>query len=722
MAPTQLTRLTRTLAALLAFQLIVPPVSLADASAPTSKAATEQCPEVEPAPKEGPDTSSVVSRVVFKHGPTFMVATPEGMLSQAASTACGVYCDDTRYLNKLEWSVDGKRPSLLSSFTDHGYKGQFVYGVKASKEAPDNTVSITRDIVISDSNSVGLNDRLKITNYGATDRKLSIGLIVDSDFADMFEVRGAKRDRHGKVNAVERKNPRSVHLSYVAVNGHTYNTCIGFNRAPSEANGKQSKFHLTVKPGQTETIDVSIVSCDGKALPVFPAYDETLKRADQSYTAWRSQTATIETDNPVFNKMIEQCFRDIYVLRQTSASRRCIAAGIPWYAVPFGRDQCVTALQTLPLAPDIARDALTFLAAYQGKETNAKTEEQPGKIMHELRLGEMAACKEIPFTPYYGTVDATPLWLVLLGRYVDTTNDLKLAKELWPNAQAALSYLKTEMDGGFLTYGRGCTGALSNQGWKDSGDSIVHVDGTLAKRPIALCEVQGYVFEALKAMAKLQRRLSVDSSESPPEELEKDAEALRERFSKAFWLPDKQFVALAVDGDNKPCSVISSNPGHLLLTEIISDEQAKAIATRLMQEDMYSGWGIRTLASSENAFNPMGYHTGSIWPHDNGIIAAGMAKRGFFEFPAKILTGLFDSAQATGTARLPELFCGFPRKEYAAPIAYPVSCSPQSWAAGSILQTLLACTRSEKRIPLPAFIKTLSIKNIVIDGKRSIKE
>lgn len=736
-----------TLAALLALQIAVTlqfavtPAALADSTEPTkssgpsSKAAAEQCPDVEPAPKEGPDTSSVVSRVVFKHGPTFIVATPEGMLNQTASTACGLYCDDTRYLSTLEWSVDGKRPALLSSFTDGGYKGQFVYGVKANKDASDNTISITREIVISDSISVGLNDRLNITNYGIADKKMSISLLVDSDFCDMFEVRGMKRERHGKHNGIQRENARTVHLSYVAVDGRALNTWIGFNRDPSEATGKQSKFDLTVKPGQTETIDVSIVSCDGKAMPAFSAYDEILNKADQSYVDWRSQTATIETDNPVFNKMIEQCFRDIYVLRQTSAGRRCIAAGIPWYAVPFGRDQCVTALQTLPLAPDIARDALTFLAAYQGKDSNEKTEERPGKIMHELRLGEMAACQEIPFTPYYGTVDATPLWLVLLGRYVETTNDLKLAKELWPNALAALSYIKTEMsenrhssNGGFLTYGRGCTGALSNQGWKDSGDSIVHADGTLAKRPIALCEVQGYVYEALVAMAQLQRRLGFESAPqftsqqgSSSEELEKAAEELKQRFNKSFWLTDKQFIALAVDGDNKPCSVISSNPGHLLFTNIVSDEQAASIANRLMKDDMYSGWGIRTLASTEKAYNPMGYHTGSVWPHDNGIIAAGMAKRGFPDYPARILTGLFESAQATGTARLPELFCGFPRKEYAAPIAYPVSCSPQSWAAGSILQTLLACTGNDKgqatASPL-SFVRTLKIKNIWTAGKK----
>lgn len=389
----------------------------------------------------------------------------------------------------------------------------------------------------------------------------------------------------------------------------------------------------------------------------------------------------------------------------------------------------MTALQILPLAPDVARDALTFLAAYQGKVSNEKTEEQPGKIMHELRLGEMAECKEIPFTPYYGTVDATPLWLVLLGRYVDVTNDLKLARELWPNAQAALNYIRSEMGDGFLTYGRGCTGALSNQGWKDSGNSIVHEDGTLAKRPIALCEVQGYVYEALSKMADVQRVLGKDAVNSAapgssPADLDKAAEQLKARFNKAFWLPEKQFVALAIDGDNKPCRVTSSNPGHLLPSNIISNEQAKAIGYRLMKEDMYSGWGIRTLSSSEKAFNPMGYHTGSVWPHDNSIIVRGMANRMFSTFPSDILTGLFESAQASGTARLPELFCGFPRKEYASPIAYPVSCSPQSWAAGSMLQMVLACTAEHgPHVPqLPSFLKRVLIKNIMIDGfKRNLQ-
>lgn len=717
--------------------------------------AKTECPA---APKEGPDTSSVVSRVVFKHGPTFMVATADGMLDQFASTACGIYSNDTRYVSRLEWFVDGKKPALLSSFTDLGYQGQFVYGIKAKKEDPDNIVSITRDIAIAPDTlnpGVCLNDRLKITNYGSVERKLSIGLSVDSDFRDMFEVRGMKRDKRGTVNAVKRDTSRSVHLSYTAVNGKTFNTCIGFNRDPSHAIGGQSRFDLTISPGKTETIDISIVSCGNAGSPAlnagaketFPTYEETAKKAGQAYSNWRKTTASIETDNSVFNKMIEQCFRDIYVLRQTSAGRRCIAAGIPWYAVPFGRDQAVTALQILPLAPDLARDALKFLAAYQGREPNATTEEAPGKIMHELRLGEMALCKEIPFTPYYGTVDATPLWLVLLGRYVDVTKDLKLAQELWPSAQAALKYIKREIDHpdsrGFLTYGRGCTGALSNQGWKDSGDSIVHADGTLAKHPIALCEVQGYVYEALITMANLQRQLNTGRSETEtnksgintdntwntPEDLEKAAVELKTRFDKAFWLTDKNFIALAIDGDNRPCSVISSNPGHLLDTNIVTVEQAKSISKRLMQDDMYSGWGIRTLSSKERAFNPMGYHTGSVWPHDNGITAQGMGKQGFREYSRDILTGLFESAQATGTARLPELFCGFPRKEYAAPIAYPVSCSPQSWAAGSLLQSLLSSLgidadsdANQLEIAadplLPSFVKTVRVRNLMIAGKR----
>ena len=363
-------------------------------------------------------------------------------------------------------------------------------------------------------------------------------------------------------------------------------------------------------------------------------------------------------------------------------------AGIPWYVAPFGRDALITALQLLPFEPEIARGTLRYLARLQGTVDDAFTDQEPGKILHEYRRGEMATCREIPFIPYYGSVDATPLFVMLASAYLKWTDDVDFAREMWPAVERALAWMWAmgEAQGrGFLAYARRSPVGLPNQGWKDSHDSVMYADGRLAEPPIALAEVQGYQYAALLGAAAMAEALGRDA-EVPA--LRARARRLQERFEADFWLPDEAFYALALDRDGAPCRVISSNPGHLLWTRIVSDSRAQIVARRLLQDDMFTGWGLRTLSSRERAYNPMSYHNGSVWPHDTALAAVGMREYGMNAQFLTLATGLFEAVLQFDDMRMPELFCGFPRVAGYAPTRYPVACSPQAWASGVVFQLI----------------------------------
>jgi glycogen debranching enzyme len=362
-------------------------------------------------------------------------------------------------------------------------------------------------------------------------------------------------------------------------------------------------------------------------------------------------------------------------------------AGIPWYVAAFGRDALITALQVLPFEPAIAAGTLRFLARHVGRADDAFTDQEPGKIIHELRRGEMAACREVPFVPYYGSVDATPLFLILLAEYWKWTADVALARELWPTAERVLAWMLASADahGGYLTYARRSSRGLVNQGWKDSHDAVMHASGHLAEPPIALAEVQGYQYAALLAAADLADALDVAGRALA---LRERARRLRDRFEADFWLPDEAYYALALDRAGQPCRVISSNAGHLLWTRLISDSRAQIVARRLMADDMFTGWGVRTLASGERLYNPMSYHNGSVWPHDTAIAAVGMRRYGLAEPFITLSTGLFEAVLQFENMRMPELFCGFPRVDGYGPTQYPVACSPQAWAAGVVFMLI----------------------------------
>jgi glycogen debranching enzyme len=453
--------------------------------------------------------------------------------------------------------------------------------------------------------------------------------------------------------------------------------------------------------------------------------------AEEEYGAWTERCARIRSDGELLDLAIRRSIADLRLLRNDGPMRgeHYVAAGVPWFTTLFGRDSIITSLQVLPFMPDVARETLGVLAQWQATEDDPDRDMEPGKILHELRVGELARTGELPHRPYYGSVDSTPLWLILLDETYRWTGDLDLVRSVWPNALAALEWIDRhgDRDGdGFVEYERRTPAGLLNQGWKDSGDAIRHRDGSLAVAPIALVELQGYVYDAKLRMASLARRLD-DAALAA--RLESEAADLYRRFNDAFWLDDTQFYAMALDRDKRPVGSIGSNPGHCLWSGIVPPERVDQVVDRLLDPAMDCGWGIRTYASGQPGYNPVGYHTGTVWPHDNALIAAGMKRAGRHDAADRIASRIFEAAQHSPDFRLPELFCGFDRGLADLPVPYPVACSPQAWSAAtslSLLQTMLGMHADAARDVLeldrphlPAWLGKVTVHELRV-GERSV--
>ena len=439
----------------------------------------------------------------------------------------------------------------------------------------------------------------------------------------------------------------------------------------------------------------------------------------------RADTADIFTSNEQFNDWLNRSLADLNMMRTDMNSGAYPYAGVPWFCTAFGRDGIITALACLSFNTVFARGVLAYLAATQAEEVSADQDAEPGKVLHEARDGEMAIVGEVPFHRYYGSVDATPLFVVLAGAYYERTGDLAFLRSLWPHVVRALEWIDRygDRDGdGFVEYARQSCHGLINQGWKDSEDAVFHADGSLAQGPIALCEVQGYVYAAKRAAAGLAAALG-DADRART--LNEAADALRDRFETLFWCEELSTYALALDGDKQPCRVRTSNAGHCLFTGIATPDRARRVAATLMSEASFSGWGVRTVAAGDARYNPMSYHNGSVWPHDNALIAAGFARYGLMDEAARIFTGLFDASIFVDLHRLPELFCGFPRRPGEAPTLYPVACSPQTWASAAVFLLLESCLGlrvqgSERRVLLshpflPPSLEQVTIRSLRLD-------
>jgi glycogen debranching enzyme len=453
-----------------------------------------------------------------------------------------------------------------------------------------------------------------------------------------------------------------------------------------------------------------------------------VEKPGEGVTRGAGKGTTVHSDSLLLNAVVNRTLGDLQMLLSSIDGQEFFAAGITWFATLFGRDSIITALQTLAHEPDIARHTARLLAHYQGDRVDEWRDEQPGKILHSLRVGEMARLGEIPHTPYYGSVDATPLFLILIGRHAAWTGDVELFESLRDNVELALHWMSTYGDqnhDGYIEYASTSDRGLINQGWKDSGDAIVDSDGHLADPPIALVEVQGYAYEARLLIADLYERTG---EAARAKELRDEAAKLRERFNRDFWMEEKGFYALALEKGDAQLSVISSNPGHALWTGIADDDKARAVVKRLMQPDMYNGWGVRTLSHEEKRYNPVGYHLGTVWPHDNSIIAVGFRRYGFDAEAQQILSGLVEAAMHFSGYRLPELFAGFARDEYDYPVRYPVACHPQAWAAGSIaylIEAMLGLSPDafEKRLRvvrpmLPDFVNHMELHDLTVGTAR----
>jgi glycogen debranching enzyme len=641
-------------------------------------------------------TDAAHPRLVLKSGSQFLVMDQAASIPNCNTLGYGYYRYDTRHLSQWEFTLNGAPLSLLSSSVNEGYTGSFLYTNPQTENIPQQKITLQREIVIGEY----VWERLLLQNFHNEDLELELRIKFGSDFADMFEVRGLNVSARGqRMLPVPGKDGRTLFLGYRGLDDVLIETVLEFfGLLPNEISSDgEALFKIALPVHQTRELQICISTRLDGEVPTpevrKTGYAEARRNADELYREWCNRSAVIKTSHELFDMTVERAYRDLYILRQPTPKGFGLSAGVPWYCALFGRDSAITAWQIMPFLPDLARECIEVLAAYQGQVTDEYRAERSGRILHELRLGELARTGQVPHSPYYGSIDSTQLWLYAFGQYIDWSGDLDFARKLWPSVRAALAWIDESTDErGYLAYKRESDKGLENQGWKDSGDSVMHTDGRLAPAPIALCEVQGYTYAAWIACSRVANMLGYGAVAT---KLKEQAQALKERFQRDFWMETENYVALALDADGKQCRVISSNPGQCLFTGILDDKQANAIADRLMSSELQSGWGIRTLSRSTVAYNPMSYHNGSIWPHDNSIIAEGMRKIGRIQDSHKIMLSLLEAAQFQPDFRLPELFCGFDRTGSYKPIDYPVSCSPQAWAAGSIFQLLKTCVNFE---------------------------
>ena len=679
-------------------------------------------------------TSSILDphRLILKQGEMFGVFSRFGDILPFGKGEQGLYHEGTRFLSKYLLEVNGIRPLFLSSNVDEDnilvtvdLSNPNLY--RAGKALlKQDLVHIMRSRLLFDNCCL---EYIRLRNFdSAASASLDLELEFDADFADIFEVRGMTRKRRGRMLPPE-ADGQEIRLSYDGLDGVARHTVIHFSGPPDEIKeGRRAIFKKTLKPGQTENFFLTISCLSGKYKRP-PTYKQACGKAQKKALDFRETVTGVHTSNDLFNESIKKSMSDIMMMLTSTPHGTYPYGGIPWYATVFGRDGIITALQCLWIKPEIARDALRYLSATQAWEVDKKRAAEPGKIIHESRKGEMAALDEIPFGAYYGSVDSTPLFLMLAGAYFKRTGDIKLIREIWDNIELAVSWMEKygDVDGdGFLEYVPHKNG-LINQGWKDSFDSVFHKDGTFPKGPIALCEVQGYAYAAKRETAELA---AVMGNDAMAQKLSKEADSLKEAFDRAFWDPGLGTYALALDGGKKRCLVAASNAGHALFTSIARPERAGMVARKLTNDSMFSGWGIRTLSSKELPYNPMSYHNGSVWPHDNSIIAAGFARYALKEYFVKVFTGIFESSLFMESKRLPELFCGFHKRKGQPPTLYPVACVPQTWASGSLLLMLHTALGLEfepknsrlimKGPVLPGFLEWVRLKNLFVAPGKTV--
>ncbi len=685
-------------------------------------------PEPAPDPRDASEPSSSEPRTplrlfALKHGDTFVVADAFG---DVAGDGDGLFHHDTRLLSRFRLSAAGRPLTLLGSAISQDsvlFRANLTnrplppIGGASTREG---VIHVERTRLIWESR---LYERLRLRNYAQVEARIPLRLDFAADFRDMFEVRGLRRVTRGRLLPATVAEAAVV-LGYEGLDGLPLTSALAFSLAPTRLSGGAAEFDLALPAGGRTDLFLEVGLEPGER-PSRSRFRSASAWARHAARSVRRRGGTIRSSGRVFNEWLGRSRADLALLTTELATGPYPYAGIPWFSTAFGRDAIITSLQLLWLDPALARGVLRYLAEHQATETAPFQDAAPGKIMHETRKGEMARLGELPFGKYYGGVDTTPLFVVLAGAYAARTGDLALIAGLWPSLVAAMRWIEGAGDGdGFVDYARAADTGLANQGWKDSEDSVFHADGREAAGPIALVEVQGYVYAALRAMADLARRRGEPDESARWGE---KADRLQEAVERSFWLDDLGTYALALDGSGQPCRVRTSNPGHLLFSGLPRHDRAERVTAQLLGGSLNSGWGIRTLAQGEPRYNPMSYHNGSVWPHDTALCAAGMARYGARDSVARLLSDMFETA-VKFDMRLPELFCGFERRAGEPPIPYPVACLPQAWAAGSVFMLLQACLGLSidgwhgeihiDRPRLPIGIGRLTVRHLAVGSMR----
>jgi glycogen debranching enzyme len=663
---------------------------------------------------------------VLNQGDTFGLFNRYGDIHSHRTGSHGLYHEGTRFLSRFELSLNGQRPLLLSSTLK---ENNVVLNVDLTNpdlthegqvEIPRGALHLSRARFLWQGRCF---ERIRVHNYSLVSIPVRLSFSVDADFADLFEVRGNIRSRRGRrLEAVTSKD--GISLGYEGLDCVDRWVTLLCVPAPTTVHPSEIRFDTLLPAGKVVQWDLTI-SCEvGRRGQSHLSYEHTLVEVDRAFHSARAGDCQIVTSNEQFNVWLNRSLADLHMMVSDTPDGPYPYAGVPWFNTPFGRDGIITAFEFLWVNPNIARGVLSYLAATQAREMLPEQDAEIGKILHETRKGEMAALKEIPYGRYYGSIDATPLFIMLAGAYYERTGDIAFIKQIWPNIDLALRWIDCagDLDGdGFVEYSRRSKGGLIHQGWKDSQDAVFHADGSSAEGPIALCEVQGYVFAAKRRAARLALTLGhTEQSRS----LLKEADKLRTQFEQSFWCNDLSSYALALDGFKQPCRVRTSNAGHCLWSGIAEQKHGMRTAMTLVSNDFFNGWGVRTVATTETRFNPMAYHNGSVWPHDNALLAAGMAAYGFKQGALKILCGLFDASLFLDQHRLPELLCGFKRSPGEGPTLYPVACSPQTWSSVAVFLLLQSCLGlrieaqrsrlSFSQPVLPPFLEYIEIKNLRI--------
>ena len=695
------------------------------------------CPFVEPRVAYATNDPRKLNNLTLIDGKTFLSNSVAGDIMPPGAPDVGFFHNDTRFLSQLELKVADLRAVVLSSSMEKSFASQIELTtgnitIRDTVDLPENTVHIRREQLLAKNTFF---DHLTLENFNQKAIDFRVELTYAADFMDVFQVRGSARGKSGQYFRPQMEKD-SIRFSYLGLDRRERDTLVKLSPAPARFNVRDeavvtAEWQVHLKPQERlriETTVMALIQNDRYVRNDKFDFASNLRLRRQKFEEWERESTSISSSHDEFDGAIRTASGDFHALQIPNGKEHIIAAGIPWFATIFGRDSILAGYQSLLLNPTLAADTLRVHARYQGKENNDWRDEEPGKILHEHRDGEMTFDKEIPFGAYYGSVDATPLFLVLASEVFNWTADEGLIEELMPALHRALEWIDRygDLDGdGLIEYHRRSPKGLVNQGWKDSWDAIMHPDGSVAQSPVALVEVQGYVYDAKYRMSRLMRHFG---EATLADRLKREATELAKRIEKSFWMQRKGFYAMALDRDKRKVEVVSSNVGHLLFSRALKADRARAVAQRLMQPDMHSGWGWRTLSASEPVYNPMSYHRGSVWPHDNSLIVHGMALNDFPRAALHTLTSLFQASVNFRDNRLPELFCGMQRREFDVPVHYPVSCSPQAWASGAFFFMLTSVLGIRPSAPkrelnivnpmLPDWLDHLEVRNLRIGKSR----